>query len=134
MYKRLLQILCVSIAIVVVSPLTAQVENVPLHHEVYNFLKRMNVKQIIPSIHDDNPSLARFEVFEYLQAIHDNEESLSNTEKKLLHRFELEFDYRELNKPHAYKDKPKFLYYGEKDNNNLFVELLSNTMNNPFIK
>jgi len=69
----------------------SQVENVPLNHPVYIFLKQMKVKNIIPYISDDIPNLSRFQVKSYLQEVEAKFSELSSTEKKLLNRYKVEF-------------------------------------------
>ena len=71
--------------------LHSQVENVPLNHPVYIFLKQMKVNNIIPYISDDVPNLSRFQVKSYLQEVELKFGELSSTEKKLLNRYQEEF-------------------------------------------
>jgi len=69
----------------------SQVENVPLSHPVYIFLKQMKVKNIIPYISEDVPNLSKFQVKDYLLKVESEFENLSNTEKELLNRYKSEF-------------------------------------------
>ncbi len=65
----------------------AQVENVPLTSPVYDFLKEMRVKRIIPKLNDDDPNLSRFQVANHLKQIQLKLSELSSTEKKLLKKY-----------------------------------------------
>ncbi|MEW6703073.1 MAG: hypothetical protein AB1298_10205, partial [Bacteroidota bacterium] len=73
------------------AALYAQQENVPIDHPVYLFLKEMKVKKILESIHDDNPSISRAETKKYLETISSSSNELSQTEKKLLKKYQDEF-------------------------------------------
>lgn len=117
----------------------SQVENVPLHHPVYDFLKEMKVKQIIPSVGDDNPNLSRFEVRNMLLIIREKSAELSSTENKLVERYFLEFIEDELNAviktedenggkflynyENTFSGEPKYLYKYKKDGINLYAEI-----------
>jgi Capsule assembly protein Wzi len=68
-----------------------QVENVPQQNAVYTFLKEMKVKNIIQYISEDVPNLSRFEVKALLDSIRQSYSILSETEKKLLYKYEIEF-------------------------------------------
>lgn len=68
-----------------------QQENVPIDHPAYLFLKEMKVKNILESIHDDNPNLSRQEIKKYLETIGSQSNELSQTEKKLLKKYQDEF-------------------------------------------
>ena len=68
-----------------------QVENVPLNHPVYTFLKEMKVKNIIPYINEDVPNLSRFQVKNYLKQVEEKLDELSNTERDLFNRYKTEF-------------------------------------------
>ncbi|MBL7128519.1 MAG: hypothetical protein ISS16_05990 [Ignavibacteria bacterium] len=120
-----------------------QVENVPLSNKVYDFLKLMSVKKIIPSINDDDPNLSRRDVADFLSQIDSKSIELSNTEKKLLNKYKIEFVPRERNRENTsvmfdgkgkflkrfgeiFTKKKKYLYALDKENNNLYVEGLGN--------
>jgi len=121
--------------------LFAQVENVPLDHSVYTFLKEMEVKKIIHGIDEDIPNLRYGEVKEFLKEIELKQTELSNTEKALLEKYRIEFFYDEMNENNTwlmfgkspnlftspfslFDDKQKFLYKYVEDQNNIFVEML----------
>jgi len=118
----------------------AQVENVPLNHPVYTFLKEMKVKNIIPYISEDIQNLSRFQIKDYLQVVENNTKKLSSTEKDLFERYKIEF--YELIDPEnttyffhpqkdwgssfseAFSNKVKYFYAYSEKNANAFVELL----------
>ncbi|MCX6162325.1 MAG: hypothetical protein NTV87_13465, partial [Ignavibacteriae bacterium] len=68
-----------------------QVESVPLDNQVYDFLKLMSVKRILPSINDDNPVLSKGEVADYLKKIDAKNKELSEVEKKTLEKYKTVF-------------------------------------------
>lgn len=120
--------------------LLAQVENVPLTHPVYTFLKEMKVKKIIPYINEDVPNLSRFQVKEYLKKVEENLESLSTTEKKIFYRHITEFyELTELQNStyffhpernfvtslsETFSDKVKYFYAYSEKNASVFINLL----------
>lgn len=55
------------------------------------FLKEMKVKGIISFIREDDPVISRFDVKNILQRLSSQESELSETEKKLLHKYQKEF-------------------------------------------
>ncbi|OGU54585.1 MAG: hypothetical protein A2V66_02330 [Ignavibacteria bacterium RBG_13_36_8] len=127
--------------LILASQIYSQVENVPLSHPVYSFLKEMQVKRIIDNINDDNPNLSRFEVREFLTEIDSSSSQLSSTELKLLNRYNIEFYDNEIcdantwqafgskqcpeNENHlSFFEKPKYLYVYQGKGANLYLELI----------
>ena len=55
------------------------------------FLKEMKVKGIISFIREDDPVISRFDVKNILQRLSSPDSELSETEKKLLHKYQIEF-------------------------------------------
>ena len=122
------------------SNVFSQVENVPLNHPVYTFLKEMKVKNIITYISEDVPNLSRFQVRDYLKQVEEKLSELSNTERNLFNRYKAEF--YELVDPEnttyffhpekdfgtslseAFSNKVKYFYAYTEDNANVFVEML----------
>ena len=117
----------------------AQIENEPLASTVYDFLKEMRVKRIIRTLNDDDPNLSRFQILRHLNEIQIKRNELSNTEKKLLKNYMIEFDPREVNKKTTtslfksnmsmtngfsdfFSDKEKYLFAYQKGDNNVFME------------
>ena len=118
----------------------SQVENVPLSHPVYTFLKEMKVKNILSYISDDVPNLSRFQVKDYLEQIENKEDELSKTEMDFLERYKKEF-YQILDTANttyffnpnenfstsfseAFSNKVKYFYAYREDNANVFIEML----------
>lgn len=83
--------------------INAQVENVPIEHNVYNFLKEMKVKGIIHSIHEDNPYMSVGEVYNKLKLIREHSTALSSTESSLLKKYIDEFDIYNQNKLNTFE-------------------------------
>ena len=121
----------------------SQIENAPLSNDVYNFLKEMQVKQVISGVNDDNPNLSRFQIADFLNAIQMKGNELSATEKKLLDKYMIEFVPDVMSKKntasmfksnmdvsggfkHILSDKQKYLFSYEKNRNNIFIEPLLN--------
>ena len=118
----------------------SQVENVPLNHPVYTFLKEMKVKNIIPYISEDVPNLSRFQVKNYLKQVEENLDELSNTERDLFNRYKTEF-YEFIDPENTtyffhpeknfgtslsetFSNKVKYFYAYTEENANAFVEIL----------
>jgi len=70
---------------------TSQVENVPVNHPVYPFLKRMEVKHIIERYHDAILPLSRHKVANFLNRISQRSEWLTSAEHGYLRDFLQEF-------------------------------------------
>ena len=122
------------------SNVFSQVENVPLNHPVYTFLKEMKVKNIITYISEDVPNLSRFQVKDYLKKVEEKLSELSNTERNLFNRYKAEF--YELVDPEnttyffhpekdfgtslseAFSNKVKYFYAYTEDNAYVFIEIL----------
>lgn len=130
---------CLSIILYFAEINQAQVENVPLNHPVYTFLKEMKVKNIIPYIYEDLPNLSRFQIKSYLKIIEEKIDELGETEKSLLERYKEEF-YEVLNLENttyffhpekdfgtslseAFSNKIKYFYAYAEGNANAFIEL-----------
>jgi hypothetical protein len=128
------------ISIILSATVFPQVENVPLNHPVYTFLKEMKVKNIIPYISEDVPNLSRFQVKDYLKQVEEKLNELSNTERNLLNRHKAEF-YELLDPDNttyffhpdkdfgtslsdAFSNKVKYFYAYTEENANVFVEML----------
>ncbi len=122
------------------SNVFSQVENVPLNHPVYTFLKEMKVKNIIPYISEDVPNLSRFQVKNYLKQVEENLDELSNTERDLFNRYKTEF-YEFIDPENTtyffhpeknfgtslsetFSNKVKYFYAYTEENANAFVEIL----------
>lgn len=133
--KKILTILFLSLLIF------AQVENVPLDHGVYTFLKEMEVKKIIYGIDEDVPNLRRAKILKFLEEIESKQNELSKTEKALLEKFKVEFYQDQITDENTWKmfgespniftspfdvfsDKKKYLYHYENNGNTLIAEMI----------
>lgn len=118
----------------------SQVENVPLTHPVYKFLKEMKVKNVLSYISEDVPNLSRFQIKEYLQTVESNINNLSIVEKQFLMRYKAEF-YEPIDSINTtyffhprknfgsslsdvFSDKAKYIYAYAEDEANVFIEPL----------
>ena len=118
----------------------SQVENVPLNHPVYTFLKEMKVKNIVPYISEDIPNLPRFQVKALLQEVEKKLSELSDTENDLFERYKAEF-YEILDPdittyffhpekdfstslPEAFSNKVKYFYAYKEESANVYIEML----------
>lgn len=127
------------ISLTLCATVFSQVENVPLNHPVYTFLKEMKVKNIIPYISEDVPNLSRFKVKDYLKQVEEKINELSNTERNLFNRHKAEF-YELLDPDNTtyffhpkknfvtslsetFTDKVKYIYAYSGENANAFLNL-----------
>jgi hypothetical protein len=131
------------ICTIVMSSLAfAQLENVPVDNPVYEFLKRMEVKRIIPQYPDAVLPLSRREVAELLKTIDQHRSEITATERDVLDDFKVEFAQElGLGTENRYvvfsgdggvpeilsglaSEKEKFLYAWQDSSNTLFTDLL----------
>ncbi|MGQ9818743.1 MAG: hypothetical protein ACUVQ1_02290 [Candidatus Kapaibacteriales bacterium] len=73
------------------SLFNSQVENVPVSHPVYSFLKRMWIRQNLTNVSFFKIPLTRDEVVSMLKEIQSNSNHLSSMDRSLLKSFELDF-------------------------------------------
>lgn len=71
----------------------SKAENVPANHPVYNFLKRMELKNIISNYHDAVLPLSRQEVAQFILQVQENKTQLTNTENDFLKDYLIEFEF-----------------------------------------
>ncbi|MBU1099389.1 MAG: capsule assembly Wzi family protein [Bacteroidetes bacterium] len=123
-----------------VLSLQAQVENVHMTNDVYEFLKEMKVKGIIENISDDNPNLSFGRVKDLLVRIEEKYQQLSLTELARLKKYRDEFFYDELpldrkwemfgsdsvsgSFSNFFSDRQKLMYSSIKDGNTFKMEML----------
>ncbi len=127
--------------LIFLSQIFAQVENVPIYHKVYDFLKRMEVRGIIKNFDDGSLPISRSEVANFLREIYMQREKLSQKEvgylELLIIEFENElksekfFETAILNdglkfKDGLFSDKAKYLYVYRDTNISFFADLLIN--------
>lgn len=92
--SRLRFIPLVAVTVVVFSrSVSAQAENVPVAHPVYNFLKRMEMKGIIGKYHDAILPLSRRQIAEFLITVRQVEEQLTTVERNTLADLFVEFQF-----------------------------------------
>jgi hypothetical protein len=116
---------------------SAQMENVPVKNQVYEFLNRMGVKGILPLYTNTMVPLTRKKVAEHLKAVESRKDALSQAERGYLEKFEREFMH-EIDPAgdapsglfngdpvsDAFADKEKYLYHYSDSTASLFVEFL----------
>lgn len=92
-----------------------QVELVDVRNPVYSFLKRMQLKEIIPEYNSSAIPVSRGQVGNYLLTIKNKLNKLTSTDKEIFKNYEVEFEYD--------------MYRKTNDQNNLFSK---SGMNNLF--
>jgi hypothetical protein len=70
----------------------SQVELVDADHPVYNFLQRMQVKQVITGYNPANLPLARYDIGNFLKIIGGKSRSLTPTDRSILNYYNTEFE------------------------------------------
>jgi hypothetical protein len=78
-------------SIAISSVVFAQLENAPVVNPVYDFLKRMEIKGVIPEYSDAILPISRREVAELLKTIGQHASELTAIEREMLRDFEVEF-------------------------------------------
>ena len=143
---RLLGFLLLTLLCFAARLLYAQQDNIPLNAtfhavDIYEYLKEMRVKKITSFFHDDNLPLSRLEVIRLLREIAAKENELSDTERKLLRRFQITFDESfqnsetfsnliQYDRPfderaaEIFSDKEKNFFFYKRDSTSVFTELL----------
>lgn len=83
-------------AIIVILPLRvrAQTELVPVEHPVYDFLKKMQVEDVIPGYSSSSLPLSRQKIAGYLKSISGNT-GISNSDRAFLEEYNTEFFFDE---------------------------------------
>lgn len=71
----------------------AQAELVDVKNPVYNFLKRMEVMNIVTGYNSSNIPFSRSEVSTFLLSINKKLNKLNSTDKKIFRDYEIEFEY-----------------------------------------
>ncbi len=82
-----------AIFIVVSNLLFSQVELVPASHPIYDFLKRMQLMNIIDDFNSSVIPISRQQVANFLKIISDKKLKLNKLDKKILNDFTIEFEY-----------------------------------------
>lgn len=81
------------LVLVYTQPMYSQVETVPENHRIYEFLHRMEVKQILSTYHGSVLPLSRSKIAEYITTIQEKRNQLTRAEHELLDLYRLEFAY-----------------------------------------
>lgn len=105
----------------------AQAENIPLNNEVYEFLKELSVKGLLPSLHDANPNKTRLEIERWLKVLDQKKDQLSETERGRLQKFTDEFYPENLKTDREYE-----LFDFNRPFINVFTEFYSNKAKNVY--
>ena len=105
MYRIILFLVCWLVGTIVV----AQVENVPVDNQVYEFLDRMGVKGILPLYNNTMIPLSRQEVADDLVAVGKQKDHLSDAEQQFLEKFTQEF----MHEIHPSQEDPAVLLNGD---------------------
>ncbi len=144
--KKFKNILFIIISNVIFNQiLFSQVENIPASHNIYSFLKRMELKGIINDYYDAILPLSRKQIANFINVISDNRNKLTNVENLILDDLLIEFEY-DLKKTNHYsfnlfykdddvvsglirgtfQEKEKYLYLFKDSSVNLFLNGLLN--------
>ena len=89
MNKKLILLLLIILSTVAIQ---SQVVFTPLYSEVYNFLERMSIQQII-ILNDEVKPYSRKYIAGLLKEINEKQNSLNSTERELLSFYEQEYAY-----------------------------------------
>ncbi len=140
--KYIVKCFFVLLAIFLPKTVLSQLENVPTNNQVYEFLKRMEVKGVITEYPDAVLPLSRREIAGFLKTIDQHRKEITTTEQNLLDDFKVEFAHElGLGNEHRFvlfsgegdvsekisglgSDKEKFLYAWQDSSNTFFVDLL----------
>ena len=144
--KKILTLIFLVFALVYSA--NAQVENVSLDDPVYDFLKRLSVRKVIPSIHDYDPNMSKQQITDYLLEAKSKPSLLSTTDKALIQKYLVKFDVSMMNSSNTtalfdshgrldvkdiFSDKEKYFYVLNSNGNTLFFDyLMSGLMSTEF--
>lgn len=120
-----------------ISVSVAQIENVPVNNQVYDFLNRMGVKGILPLYSNTMIPLPRKQVAELIQSVDQQREKLNKPEIQFLLKFKQEFMheidplkedvdvfFRDGSLNYFYFDKEKYLYAYSDSSVSAYVEFI----------
>jgi hypothetical protein len=119
MKNRFLSILIIFVFIFILGSISlkAQVELVPVENPVYDFLKRMQLEELIPEYNSGNIPISRVEVAEFLKTIKLQYNNLARIDRNLLDDYYVEFGY-DIN--NSLKNTSSFL--GKSRDKNIFED------------
>lgn len=86
-------LLILNFSFLILNCALGQVELVDVRNPVYGFLKRMQLKEIIPDYNSSAIPVSRGQVGKYLTVIKKNQNLLTATDKAILRDYEVEFEY-----------------------------------------
>ena len=78
---------------ILISSIYSQVELVPPSHPVYDYLKRMQLLEVIDDFNSSALPISREQVANYLKTIGENSVKISSTDKKILKDLKIEFEF-----------------------------------------
>lgn len=87
------KILITALFVVFSGLLFSQVELVPPNHSIYDYLKRMQLMNIIEDYNSSSIPVSRQQVANYLKVINDKKSNLNNIDKSILQDYLVEFEY-----------------------------------------
>lgn len=87
------KIIITTIFVVACNLLYAQVELVPPSHPIYDFLKRMQLMDVIDNYNSSVSPISRQQVANYLKVINEKKSKLNKIDKGILNDFNVEFEY-----------------------------------------
>ncbi|MEO8666200.1 MAG: capsule assembly Wzi family protein [Ignavibacteria bacterium] len=129
--------LILTVSLIAFDIADAQVELVDVRDPVYDFLKRMQIMEVIPAYNSSDLPISRGEIGKYLVKINENMNKLTSTDRKILKDYEIEFEYdmnrtvnRQKNiftkdgvKNFFNNDYQKHLYFHTDSNNTFFGDV-----------
>ncbi len=90
--KWKVRLLAILFCIITNLTVEAQIENVPISHPIYLFLKRMQVKELISNVSFFKIPFSRNYIIELLKEIRSKDSLITSSDKKLLLDYENEFE------------------------------------------
>ncbi|MDD5362929.1 MAG: capsule assembly Wzi family protein [Ignavibacteria bacterium] len=115
----------------------AQMEYTPVDHPVYDFLKRMSLKNVISGYNSGALPISRNKISKYIIEISNHKDALTSTDRKILNDYQVEYSYeikKSLNDTYSFfsdvksfsvlrDDKQKYLYAFADSNATLFWDV-----------
>lgn len=76
-----------------VGSVYSQVELVPPSHQVYDYIKRMQLLGVIEDYNSSSIPLSREQIASYIKIVNENPKKISGTDRKILNDLNVEFEY-----------------------------------------
>lgn len=134
--KNVIQLMVV-VCFLGLNTVEAQIENVPVNNQVYEFLDRMGIKGILPLYSNAMIPLSRQEIAKLLVSAKHQRNRLNDSEKEFLDKFEIEFMheidpskedvmvlFRGSPLAEITSDKEKYLYNYSDSSISMFIEFI----------